>query len=156
MSQQRREVLKAMSSVGIIGMLAGAGLLPARMARAATRNQVAFDARTLAEALKALGAADATASGDIQMVAPDIAENGAVVPVNVVSTLPGTDFVAVLVEKNPNALAACFELPAGTEPAIAVRVKMQQTSNVVALVRANGKFHTLTKEIKVTLGGCGG
>ena len=87
--------------------------------------------------------------------APDIAENGAVVPVGITSTLKATN-MAILIEKNPNMLAGYFELPAGTEPFVTTRVKMGQTSNVYALVKADGKWFSAFKEIKVTLGGCGG
>jgi sulfur-oxidizing protein SoxY len=87
---------------------------------------------------------------------PDIAENGAVVPVGVASTLPNVSMVAILIEKNPNALAASFTLPEGTEANVQTRVKMGQTSNIYALVKSDGKFFMATKEIKVTLGGCGG
>ena len=90
------------------------------------------------------------------MQAPDIAENGAVVPVAVNSKLAKTQSIAVLVERNPNTLAAAFDIPPGTDPFISTRVKMAQTSNVVALVKADGKYYFASKEIKVTLGGCGG
>ena len=90
------------------------------------------------------------------MTGPDIAENGAVVPVGVASTLPNVTMVAILIEKNPNALAASFNLPEGTEANVQTRVKMGQTSNIYALVKSDGKFFMATKEIKVTLGGCGG
>ena len=92
----------------------------------------------------------------MQITAPDIAENGAVVPVSVVSAIPGTQSIAILIEKNPNMLAAVFDLPDGTDPSVTTRIKMAQTSNVYALVKADGKYHVASKEIKVTLGGCGG
>ena len=95
-------------------------------------------------------------SKDIQINSPDIAENGAVVPFTISSKIPKTEQVALLVEKNPNALAASFNIPAGTEPWVNTRVKMGQTSNIIALVKADGKFYYTTKEVKVTLGGCGG
>lgn len=93
---------------------------------------------------------------DIQITAPDIAENGAVVPVGVVSALAGVEAIAILIEKNPNPLAASFMLPAGTEASVQTRVKMGQTSDVLAVVKVGGKFIMTKKEIKVTLGGCGG
>ncbi|HLO64826.1 MAG TPA: thiosulfate oxidation carrier protein SoxY, partial [Azonexus sp.] len=93
---------------------------------------------------------------DVQVTGPDIAENGAVVPVGVASSLPNISMVAILIEKNPNALAATFALPEGTEANVQTRVKMGQTSNIYALVKSDGKFYMATKEIKVTLGGCGG
>ena len=80
----------------------------------------------------------------------------AVVPVGVTSTIPKTESIAILIEKNPNLLAASFDIPAGTDPSISTRVKMGQSSNVYALVKADGKYYVASKEIKVTLGGCGG
>ncbi len=107
--------------------------------------------------MKALGGGAPAQSKDIAFVStPDIAENGAVVPIGVASALPKTEAIAILVEKNPNMLAALFEIPPGTDPAISTRVKMGQTSNVYALVKADGKYYVASKEIKVTLGGCGG
>jgi sulfur-oxidizing protein SoxY len=95
-------------------------------------------------------------SQDIEIVAPEIAENGAVVPITVNSKLAKTQSIAILVEKNPNMLSALFDIPDGTDPFVATRVKMAQTSNVSALVKADGKYYLASKEIKVTLGGCGG
>ena len=108
------------------------------------------------EVLKSLGGSSADKSGAITINAPDIAENGAVVPVGVTTTMPKTQQIAILVEKNPSALAAQFMMTADTEPFVASRVKMGQTSNVHALVKADGKWFVSTKEVKVTLGGCGG
>ena len=102
------------------------------------------------------GAGSPAESKDVQVTGPDIAENGAVVPVGVSSTLPSVTMVAILIEKNPNALAASFTLPEGTLANVQTRVKMGQTSNVYALVKSGDKFFMATKEIKVTLGGCGG
>jgi len=87
---------------------------------------------------------------------PDIAENGAVVPVGIASKIPQTQAIAILIEKNPNMLAAVFDIPPGTDPSLSTRIKMAQTSNVYALVKAGGKYYATSKEIKVTLGGCGG
>jgi len=96
-------------------------------------------------------------SKDITITSPDIAENGAVVPFTIASKVPNTESMALLVEKNPNILAANFQIPQGTEAWINTRVKMGQTSNVIALVKtADGKFYYASKEVKVTLGGCGG
>jgi len=119
-------------------------------------NKAAFDAKSMADTLKAIGAGTPVDSKDVQVTGPDIAENGAVVPVGVSSTLPNVTMVAILIEKNPNALSATFNLPEGTEANVQTRVKMGQTSNVYALVKSDGKFFMATKEIKVTLGGCGG
>ena len=90
------------------------------------------------------------------MVAPDIAENGAVVPVGATSKLPNTTEIYLLVEKNPMPLSAGFIIPAGTAPEVQTRLKMGQSSNVIAIVKADGKLYSATKETKVTLGGCGG
>ena len=151
----RRNVLKTGSGAALMGVLAAAGIIRPGLALA-DWNKAAFDAKSMADTLKALGAASPADSKDVQVTGPDIAENGAVVPVGVSSTLPNVTMVAILIEKNPNALAASFTLPAGTEANVQTRVKMGQTSNVYALVKADGKFYMATKEIKVTLGGCGG
>ena len=137
----RRTVLKGVSASGVL---------------AADWNKAAFEAKDTPAAMKAVGAATTADSKDLKLTAPDIAENGAVVPVGVTSTLPNVTMMAILIEKNPNALAATFTLPEGTEANVQTRVKMGQTSNVYALVKSDGKFFMATKEIKVTLGGCGG
>jgi sulfur-oxidizing protein SoxY len=109
------------------------------------------------ETMKAFGGGAPAQSKDIAFVStPDIAENGAVVPIGVTSAIPKTESIAILIEKNPNMLAASFDIPPGTDPAISTRVKMGQSSNVYALVKADGKYYVASKEIKVTLGGCGG
>jgi sulfur-oxidizing protein SoxY len=102
-----------------------------------------------------LGAGSPDKSGAITLNAPDIAENGAVVPVGITTTLKAEQ-MAILVEKNPSSLAAQFFIPAGTEPFVTSRIKMGQTSNVYGLVKADGKWSMAVKEVKVTLGGCGG
>ncbi len=155
MNNQRRTVLKSGAGAALLGTLAAAGIITPGMALA-DWNKAAFDAKSMADTLKALGAAAPVESKDVQVTGPDIAENGAVVPVGVASSLPNVTMVAILVEKNPNALAASFNLPEGTEANVQTRIKMGQTSNIYALVKADGKFYMATKEIKVTLGGCGG
>ncbi|MEF8720362.1 MAG: thiosulfate oxidation carrier protein SoxY [Candidatus Accumulibacter necessarius] len=155
MNKQRRNVLKTCSGAALLSLLAAAGIIAPGMALAEW-NKAAFDAKSMADTLKALGAGTPADSKDVQVTGPDIAENGAVVPVGVSSTLPNVTMVAILIEKNPNALAATFTLPEGTEANVQTRVKMGQTSNVYALVKSDGKFFMATKEIKVTLGGCGG
>ena len=107
------------------------------------------------DVFKILGAGSPDKSGAVTLNAPDIAENGAVVPVGITTTLKAEQ-MAILVEKNPSALAAQFFIPAGTEPFVTTRIKMGQTSNVYALVKADGKWSMAVKEVKVTLGGCGG
>ncbi len=155
MNNQRRNVLKTGSGAALLSVLGVAGIIKPGMALA-DWNKLAFDAKSMADTLKAMGAAAPADSKDVHVTGPDIAENGAVVPVGVSSTLPGVTMVAILIEKNPNALAASFTLPEGTEANVQTRVKMGQTSNVYALVKSGDKFFMATKEIKVTLGGCGG
>jgi len=157
MDSGRREVLRAGGSITLLTLLTAAGWLKPSDAEAQTWNKAAFQTKTMDETMKALGGGMPSQSKDIAFVStPDIAENGAVVPIGVESKIPKTDSIAILIEKNPNMMAAMFEIPAGTEPAITTRVKMGQTSNVYALVRADGKYYVASKEIKVTLGGCGG
>ncbi len=157
MNQTRRQVLKRSSGTMVMALAASAGLLNIRNAAAEEWNTGAFEAKSLNDVVKALGGAAPTESKDITFVnAPDIAENGAVVPIGVASKIPNTESIAILVEKNPNALSASFTIPEGTVPNVSTRVKMGQSSNVYALVKANGKYYFATKEVKVTLGGCGG
>lgn len=156
MLQTRRKVLQASGGMALLWGLIAAGVIRPGRALAADWNKAAFDTRTVADTIKALGGSAATEGKAITLTAPDIAENGAVVPVTVTSELPKTESIAVLIEKNPNTLAASFDIPEGTEPTVSTRVKMGQSSNVYALVKADGKFYMASKEIKVTLGGCGG
>ena len=151
--QTRREMLA--HSAQVAGLLAAAGLLPT--AAQAAWNQAAFDAKTLADATKALGGSAPVESKDVTLTGPDIAENGAVVPVACATTLAGVKRLLVLVEKNPAALAAVFDVSDAVEPSFSTRVKMGQSSNVYAVaMMADGKVLYAAKEIKVTLGGCGG
>lgn len=157
MDSRRRGVLKTGGGVTLLTLLAAAGWLEPSEATAQAWNKAAFESKTMDETITALGGGTATQSKDIAFVStPDIAENGAVVPVGVTSAIPKTESIAILVEKNPNMLAALFEIPAGTDPSVSTRIKMGQTSNVYALVKADGKYYVASKEIKVTLGGCGG
>ena len=154
MSENRRDFMKL---TGVFGLLAAAGLLTTGEALAQQQawNKAAFDTKSLADTYKVLVGTPAE-SADIAITAPDIAENGAVVPVAVASKIPNTQAVYILVEKNPNMLAAGFNIPQGTSADIATRIKMGQTSNVYAVVKADNKFYVASKEVKVTLGGCGG
>jgi sulfur-oxidizing protein SoxY len=158
MDMRRRQVLKSGGGVTLLTLVAAAGWLRPELAHAADAwNQAAFDTHSLDETMKTLGGAKPLPDPRVTFVqTPDIAENGAVVPVGVVSTIPGTESIAILIEKNPNLLAAIFDIPPGTEPSLSTRIKMAQTSNIYALVKADGKFYLATKEVKVTLGGCGG
>jgi sulfur-oxidizing protein SoxY len=158
MNSGRRKVLKSTGGAAVMGLAMMAGLFKPGSAWAqAPWNKAAFDTKSLNDAVKALGGQSATESKDIQFLnTPDIAENGAVVPFTITSKIPKTESIALLVEKNPNILAAKFDIPEGTEPWVNTRAKMGQTSNVFALVKADGKYYYTTKEVKVTLGGCGG
>ncbi len=155
MNHQRRDTLKAGGGLGVLGLLAAAGFIKPELAHAAW-NQAAFDAKNMDAAFTAFGAGKPAESADIQITAPDIAENGAVVPVGVVSKLPKTEQIVIMIEKNPNMVAASFNIPDGTLADVQTRVKMGQTSDVYAMVKADGKFYVTKKEVKVTLGGCGG
>jgi sulfur-oxidizing protein SoxY len=149
----RREMLARSATVA--GLLASAGLLPTQAM--AAWNQGAFEAKTMADVMKALGAAAPTESKDVTITGPDIAENGAVVPVGAASALPGVKRLLIMIEKNPALLAADFEVTEFVEAAFATRVKMSQSSNVFAVaLMADGKVLYAQKEVKVTLGGCGG
>ena len=152
---RRRVAIKTGGSLAVIAAATSVGVLPVN-AFAADWNKVAFDAKNMNDVLKAMGGSAAEKSGDIVITAPDIAENGAVVPVAVASKIPNTQSISILVEKNPSSLAAEFDILPGTEPNVGTRVKMGQSSNVHAVVKAGGKYYVATKEIKVTLGGCGG
>ena len=156
MNKIRRNLLQASGSATVMALAASAGVFNSGSAFAADWNKAAFDTKNLQDTVKALGGTGATESKDITITSPDIAENGAVVPVSVSSKLGKTETISILVEKNPNALSAAFDIPGGTEPFVSTRVKMGQTSNVHAVVKADGKYFYATKEIKVTLGGCGG
>ena len=158
MNSGRRKILQGTGGMAVMGLAMAAGLFKPGSAWAQQAwNKAAFDTKSLADAVKAMGGANPTESKDIQFVnTPDIAENGAVVPFTIVSKIPKTEQMALLVEKNPNILAASFTIPEGTEPWINTRAKMGQTSNVIALVKADGKYYYAAKEVKVTLGGCGG
>lgn len=151
--QTRRETLK--QSAVVAGLLASAGgLLPQQ---ALAYEKAAFDAKTPADVVKALGAAAPVESKDVTIGGPDIAENGAVVPLSASTTLPGVKRLLLLVEKNPSALVAIFNVNDAVEPSFATRAKMGQSSDVYAVaITADGKAYYAKKEVKVTLGGCGG
>jgi len=157
MNSGRRKVLQGTGGMAVMSLAMAAGLFKPGSAWAqAGWNKAAFETKSLNDAVRAMGGGAAAESKDIVITSPDIAENGAVVPFTISSKLPKTEQLALLVEKNPNILAASFSIPDGTDPSVNTRVKMGQTSNVIALVKADGKFYYTTKEVKVTLGGCGG
>jgi len=137
-------------------LVAAAALLLKPFAALAAWSKDAFGAKSAADALKSLGAAGAQPSKDIVIEAPQIAENGAVVPVEVQSNIPGTTALIVLVEKNPFPLASRFSFLEGALPFVKLNVKIGETSDVRVVAQAGGRYYTATKEIKVTIGGCGG
>lgn len=153
MDQSRRSILKFTT---IFGLAVATNLLGSMKVFAAEWKAKSFEAKTMEDALKELGIDKYTMSSDVAVSSAEIAENGAVVPVSVSSAIPNTDYMAILVEKNPSPLSITFNFPEGTETAVTTRVKMGGTSNVFAFVKADGKWFAASKEIKVTLGGCGG
>ena len=151
--KNRREMLK--SSAVVAGLLASTGLFP-QFAHAAF-NKAAFDAKTVPEALRAYGAGAISESKDVTVTAPDIAENGAVVPMGASTALPGVKQLLILVEKNPSVLVAMFNVTDSIDANVATRAKMGQSSDVFAVAIMNdGRALFAKKEVKVTLGGCGG
>ena len=155
MNNLRRTFLKLTGGVGALAVAYAAGLVASGQAWAATWNQAGFESKTLADVMKSLGATGATESKDIIITAPDIAENGAVVPVAITSKLPNTQQISIVAEKNPFPLAATFDVAGGGEGYVSARIKMGQTSDVWAVVKADGKYFTARKEVKITVGGCG-
>ena len=153
----RRLILKGAMTVALVGL----GNIPFSLAPAlAAANdkypEEAFKQKGDADAIKTLYGKAAETSDKVKLDAPEIAENGAVVPITVSSTLADVTSISVLVAENPNALAASYRIPAGTLPSVASRIKMAKTTNVIAIVEAGGKLYSTAKEVKVTVGGCGG
>jgi sulfur-oxidizing protein SoxY len=156
-SATRRLILQGAATVALIGLGNPAfGLVPAYAAANDKYPEEAFKQKSDTEAIKSLYGKTAEASDKVKLDAPEIAENGAVVPVSVSTTLADVTSISFLVAENPNALIASYKIPAGTVPAIANRIKMAKTSNVIVVVEAGGKLYSATKEVKVTVGGCGG
>lgn len=155
MNALRRNVLKGATGAGAVAVAVAAGLItPTRVLAAAPRS--AFEAKNMGDAMKNMGVASSADSKDITIKAPDIAENGAVVPVEVTSNIAGTSGIAIIAEKNATPLVADFGLSNGALGYVSTRIKMGNTSLVRAVVTAGGKHYTATKEVKVTIGGCGG
>jgi len=152
----RRVILQGVASVALVGLGKIAfGAAPAFAANDKYPEE-AFKQKSVDDAVKLLYGKSAEKSDKIKLDAPEIAENGAVVPISVTSTLPDVTAIAFLVAENPNALVAAYRIPAGTMPSVANRIKMARTSNVIVVVEAGGKLYSTTKEVKVTVGGCGG
>ena len=160
-SPTRRLILKGIGVIALAGLGAKLGVLtfaptPAFAAANDKWPEEAFKQKGEADAIKALYGKTAEASDKVKLDAPEIAENGAVVPISVTTTLTDVTSISFLVADNPNALAASYIIPPGTNPAVANRIKMAKTSNVTAIIEAGGKLYSATKEVKVTVGGCGG
>jgi sulfur-oxidizing protein SoxY len=152
----RRTFLKGTLASGGIAVAVGAGLLTPATVMAAWPKE-AFEAKGVDNTLTALlGGKDHTASADIKIKAPDIAENGAVVPVSITADQPGIESITILASTNATPLAASFNLGANAEGYVSTRIKMGKTSDVVAVVKAGGKVYSASKSVKVTIGGCGG
>jgi sulfur-oxidizing protein SoxY len=156
MDSERRAFVRSASGAGVLAILAAGGFFPSAKASAELWNKIAFEADSLEDALNVLVDSPPHESTDVTIVAPDIAENGAVVPVGVIATMDNVESIAILCEANPHPLAAIYEIPDGTHADVKTRVKMARTSNVLVLVKAGGRVHLARKEIKVTRGGCGG
>ncbi len=157
MNELRRKLLKGGSASALLAPWIGTGLLLPGKVLAAEWNKTAFSARNVSEALKAWGAANAAESRDIVISAPEIAENGAKVEVDITSQIPATRSIAVFADRNPMPLCAAIEFSGGALPYCRVQIKLAETTRVRALVKAaDGKTYVAFREIKVTLGGCGG
>ena len=155
MNALRRNVLKSAAGAGAVAVAVAAGLLKPTLALAGAPRS-AFEAKNVGDALKGMNATDSADSKDITIKAPDIAENGLVVPVEVTSGIAGTTAIAIIAEKNVQPLLADFDLMGGAQGFVSTRIKMAQTSLIRVVVTAGGKSYTAAKEVKVTIGGCGG
>ena len=155
-SAARRLILQGTGAVALVGLGHIAFVSGAFAAANDKYPEDAFKAKSEADAIKALYGKTAEASDKVKLDAPEIAENGAVVPVSVTTTLSDVTSISFLVSENPVVLVASYKIPAGTIPSVANRIKMAKTSNVIVVVEAGGKVYSTTKEVKVTVGGCGG
>ena len=153
---QRRTFLKGSMATGAVAVAAGAGLLTPSTVLAAW-PKAAFGAKGVDNTMSALyGKGKPADSKDIKIKAPDIAENGAVVPVSVTASQSGIESISLLASSNPSPLTASFNLGATAEGYVSTRIKVRKTSKVIAVVKAGGKLYTASKDVKVTIGGCGG
>ena len=155
-SMKRRIFLKGSLASSAIGMAVSTGLITPRMVLAAW-PKAAFDATNVDGAVNSLfGSTTLTGSDKIKIKAPDIAENGAVVPISIETDIEGVESISIIAEKNATPLTSSFVLGKGVEAFIATRIKMAKTSSVIAVIKAGGKLYSTGKEVKVTIGGCGG
>jgi len=126
-----------------------------RLAHAADATNATYDARTTADAMRTMGLSGAAESKDIIIKAPDVAENGASVPIEIASDIPGTDSMVLFIDKNPFPFAGSFDFSKGAVPYVSLRVKIAESSNLRVVATAAGKHYTAVREVKVTIGGCG-
>jgi len=154
MQETRRSVIRAGGALGLLAAFGTALLKPGRAL--AARNQGAFEAKSAVDAMRSLGVSNAEDSKDIVIRAPDIAENGAVVPMDITSNIPGTTSISVFIEKNPFPYTGTFDFSQGAVPFVHLRAKLGESTPVRVVVAAGGKYYTAVKEVKVTIGGCGG
>src|SRR5512134_2321022 len=154
MHYTRRSVIKAGGAAALLAVFGAALLKPGRVL--AAWNKGAFEAKSAVDAMRALGMANAEDSKAIDIRAPDIAENGAVVPIDITSNIPGTTSISVFIEKNPFPYTGTFDFSQGSVPYVHLRVKIGESSPVRVVASAGGKHYTTVKEVKVTIGGCGG
>jgi len=152
----RRVVLSRAGTAGALAAAVAAGLLKPERVLAASWNKDAFHSKSAVDAVAHIGASNAVPSKDVVIEAPEIAENGAVVPIEISSNVPGTKSIAVLIEKNPFPLAGRFDFMDGAVPFVKLNVKMGESSIVRVIAEAGGKHYVATREVKVTIGGCGG
>ena len=156
MNSTRRVLLKGSMAAGALGVAVGAGLLTPRVVLAAW-PEAAFTAKTVPEALKALTGSDAPAeSADIKIKAPDIAENGAVVPVTITTSMDNVESISLIAANNPVPLVANYTLGEGAQGFVSTRIKMGKSGDVIAVVKSGSKLYSASKVVKVTIGGCGG
>ncbi len=154
MIRTRRNFVNAAWALGLLAAFGATLLRPGRAL--AAWNKGAFEAKTAADGMKALGIINAEETKDIAIRAPDIAENGAVVPIDITSSIPGTTSIAVFIEKNPFPYAGSFDFSQGALAYVHLRAKLGESTPVRVVAAAGGKFYTAAKEVKVTIGGCGG
>jgi sulfur-oxidizing protein SoxY len=153
----RRLFLCGVGSVVLTGLgIFSFGATPTLAAANDKYPQDAFRQKDSKEAIKLLYGRPIEPSEKIKLDAPEIAENGAVVPISVSTNLADVTSIAFVVPGNPNVLAAYYKIPQGTLPNLANRLKMAKTSNVIVIVESGGKLFSATREVKVTVGGCGG
>ncbi len=151
----RRTLLSGIGTACALTVALATGLLAPLRAWAGAWNQAGFGAEAVADALQSIGATQSVESSDILVKAPDIAENGAIVPIEVISRIPSTRFIAIVADKNPFPLIATFEFREGAEGFVSTRIKLGETSMVRVIVKADDRVYSARREVKVTIGGCG-